>query len=210
MTVGDKRVERREGGSPNLHCEPRKVALLVMDFQEMPWRNVGNPALAGRVNGVIALARTVGARVIFVRVAFRNGYPEVAESNCMFDHVRSSGWFREGTRDVVFSAALAPADGDLVLTKRRVSAFHSTELDMILRAAGIQAIIVTGITTSGVVLSTVRAAADLDYRIFVVRDCCADPDEEVHGLMMDKVFPRQAAVLNAGEISRLLNSRGID
>jgi nicotinamidase-related amidase len=49
----------------------------------------------------------------------------------------------------------------------------------------------------GVVLSTVRAAADLDYRLVVLRDCCADGDSEVHRVLLDKVFPRQAEVIDA-------------
>jgi nicotinamidase-related amidase len=48
-----------------------------------------------------------------------------------------------------------------------------------------------------VILSTVRLAADLDYQLIVVEDGCADRDPEVHKLLMDKVFPRQATVVNS-------------
>jgi len=51
-----------------------------------------------------------------------------------------------------------------------------------------------------VVLSTVRHAADADYRIVIVADCCADPDAEVHRVLMEKVFPRQAKVVNSAEV----------
>jgi nicotinamidase-related amidase len=46
-------------------------------------------------------------------------------------------------------------------------------------------------------LSTLRQAADLDFGLTVVRDCCLDPDEEVHRVLTEKVFPRQAAVQSA-------------
>jgi nicotinamidase-related amidase len=49
------------------------------------------------------------------------------------------------------------------------------------------------------ILSTLREAADLDYVLTVLRDGCIDRDEEVHRVLMDKVFPRQASVVLASE-----------
>jgi nicotinamidase-related amidase len=63
----------------------------------------------------------------------------------------------------------------------------------------VDSLVLTGIATSGVVLSTLRQAADLDFRLTVVRDGCADSDPEVHRVLMDKVFPRQAKVVSASE-----------
>ena len=48
-----------------------------------------------------------------------------------------------------------------------------------------------GHATSGVILSTVRLAADLDYHVIVVEDGCADRDPDVHTLLMEKVFPHK-------------------
>ncbi len=84
---------------------------------------------------------------------------------------------------------------EVVVTKRRVSAFSGSDLEVVLRAQGIQHLVLTGIATSGVVLSTLREAADKDYRLTVLADCCADGDEEVHRVLTTKVFPRQADVL---------------
>jgi nicotinamidase-related amidase len=64
---------------------------------------------------------------------------------------------------------------------------------------GINHLVLTGIATSGVVLSTLREAADKDYRITVLSDCCADRDEEVHRVLKVKVFPRQAEVILSEE-----------
>ena len=68
-----------------------------------------------------------------------------------------------------------------------------------LSAFGISHLVLTGIATSGVVLSTLREAADKDYRITVLSDCCADRDEEVHRVLTTKVFPNQADVLTVAE-----------
>ncbi len=68
---------------------------------------------------------------------------------------------------------------------------------MILRAKNIDTLILMGHSTSGVILSTVRLAADLDYNLVVVEDGCADRDPEVHQLLMEKVFPRQGTVVSS-------------
>ena len=66
---------------------------------------------------------------------------------------------------------------------------------MVLRAQQIDHLILSGISTSGVVLSTMRQAADLDFRLTVLADGCADGDPEVHRVLIDKVFARQADVV---------------
>jgi len=96
-------------------------------------------------------------------------------------------------------AALTPGPGEPVIVKRRVSAFTGSDLDVLLRGAGADTLILAGLSTSGVVLSTVRQAADLDYRLTVLADACADRDEEVHRVLTEKVFPRQALVTTTDE-----------
>jgi nicotinamidase-related amidase len=87
-----------------------------------------------------------------------------------------------------------------------VSAFAGTDLDLVLRANGIETLILTGIITSGVVLSTLRHAADADYRLLVVGDCCSDRDEEVHRVLLDKVFPQQATITTAAGLARAIGA----
>jgi nicotinamidase-related amidase len=74
-----------------------------------------------------------------------------------------------------------------------------SDLEVVLRSCGIQHLILSGIATGGVVLSTLREAADKDYKITVLSDCCADRDEEVHRVLTTKVFPRQADVITSKE-----------
>ena len=95
--------------------------------------------------------------------------------------------------------ALTPREDEVIVIKRRVSAFTGSDLEVILRAKGIQHIVLTGVATSGVVLSTAREAADKDYLITVLSDCCADGDDEVHDVLTTKVFPRQAEVITVEE-----------
>jgi nicotinamidase-related amidase len=96
-------------------------------------------------------------------------------------------------------ASLAPLEGEPVVIKRRVSAFSGSDLDVLLRGLGAGTLVMAGIATSGVVLSTLRQAADLDYRIAVLSDACADRDPEVHRVLTEKIFPRQAQVTTTDE-----------
>ena len=88
---------------------------------------------------------------------------------------------------------------EMIITKKRVSAFTGSDLEVVLRSLDIKQLILTGIATGGVVLSTLREAADKDYKLTVIADCCADRDDEVHRILTTKVYPRQALVVTAGE-----------
>ena len=93
---------------------------------------------------------------------------------------------------------------EVIVTKRRVGAFATTDLESVLRAPQVTCLVLLGIATSGVVLSTVRWAADADFALVVLEDCCADGDEEVHRVLMHKVFPRQATVVRSQEFLQAL------
>jgi nicotinamidase-related amidase len=171
------------------------AALLVLDVQRAIVERFADDDLLERVAEAIAAARGSGIRVIYVRVAFRPGHPEVSARNRTFAAVRDAGGLIDDEGAAIHDA-VAPLPGEVVVTKRRVSAFAGSDLDVVLRAAEITHLVLCGIATSGVVLSTVRAAADLDFELSVLYDACADGDPEVHRVLTERVFPRQAAVLD--------------
>jgi nicotinamidase-related amidase len=175
--------------------ESRSV-LLVMDFQHGIVERLGDEKVLGAAGRAVAAARAAEIPVLFVRVAFRPGYPEAAETNESFAAVaKAAGDTMHETHPATqVHADLEPLPGEPTVLKRRVSAFAGSDLDVLLRAARADTLVLAGLSTSGVVLSTLRQAADLDYRITVLSDACADPDPEVHRVLMDKVFPRQALV----------------
>jgi nicotinamidase-related amidase len=193
---------------PSLSLDPKTSALLVMDFQTAVVEMIATEkdALLSRTSKLIEGARQAGMRVIYIVVGFRPGYPEVSPRNQSFGTLRESGRFTDGSAGTQVHPAVAPKPGEVVVTKHRVSAFVGTDLDMILRANGIETLVLAGIATSGVVLSTVRHAADADYRLVIVEDCGADRDPDVHRVLMEKVFPRQAAVVKMEEVVRGLSS----
>jgi nicotinamidase-related amidase len=121
--------------------------------------------------------------------------------NKTFAAIASSSAFTDEDPAAGIHPAIAPDPHDLVITKRRVSAFAGSDLEVLLRGLGASTLVLAGIATSGVVLSTVRQAADLDYGIVVLADGCLDPDREVHRVLTEKVFPRHADVLTVAEWS---------
>jgi nicotinamidase-related amidase len=128
-----------------------------------------------------------------VVLGFRAGNPERDERNMTFGALPSDA-FTENDPGVALHPDVAPQQGDVVVTKRRVSAFTGSDLELLLRAQGIGRLVLTGIATSGVVLSTLRQAADLDYELTVLADACYDPDPDLHEVLINKVFSRQSTI----------------
>ncbi len=192
----------------NVETTAPRDALLVMDVQQGIVQRYGDAeALLGRIASAIAAARAANIPIIYVVVRFRKGYPEISVRNRTFAAARNAGTaMEESSPATEIHPAMAPQDGDVVVVKRRVGAFSGSDLDVVLRALGVDGLVLCGIATSGVVLSTLRAAADMDFRCTVLADCCADADEEVHRVLTTKVFPRQAEVLTVGEWTAGLHS----
>lgn len=94
---------------------------------------------------------------------------------------------------------LGTVEDDIIVNKKRVSAFSGSDLEMILRAKNISHLVLTGIATSGIVLSTVREAFDKDYQLTVLSDGCKDMDEEAHQLLIQKLFPKKTEVMTIGD-----------
>lgn len=155
--------------------------------------------LLERVGEARTTARGAKHLQVLVHVGFRAGYPDVASNNKIFGPAAGAGYMLEADASTDLHEALGAGGDDVVIRKRRVSAFKGTDLDLILRARGIRTVVLGGIATSGVVLSTVREAADLDYDVVVLRDCCADPDETVQEVLLDRIFPVQADVIRVAD-----------
>ena len=182
----------------------KNTALLVMDVQAgIVGMLPGAADLLPKVAQAIASARENRIPVIYVTVGFRQGAPEVSMNNKGVAAVKERLATVNMDEFAKVHPDLAPQDGDLTVLKRRLSAFSGSDLELVLRALGIQHLVLTGISTNGVVLSTFREATDKDYRLTVLADCCADGDEEVHRVLTTKIFPRHADVLMVDDWNRL-------
>jgi nicotinamidase-related amidase len=129
--------------------------------------------------------------VVFVRIVFRANRSDLPPGNALFSSFFEAGdMFHEGAAGTEID--LPVRDEDVVILKRRASAFAGTDLELVLRAHTVDTLAVAGVATSAMVAATCYDAADRGYRITVLRDGCADSDPSVHDFFMDKVFPSRA------------------
>jgi nicotinamidase-related amidase len=187
--------------------DPRRTALLVMDYQGGILSRLGTAeSLLASAADAIAVVRGRGGQIGYVRVAF-----EDADYDAVPPHSRFASVGQDMHSDSPATAvhdSVAPEPGDITVRKTRVGAFSTTDLDQQLRERGITTLILAGISTSGVVLSTVRDAADRDYQVLVLADACADPAPGVHEFLTEKIFPRQARVITSAELKDVLSGPG--
>lgn len=142
----------------------------------------------------IAAARAAGVKVGYVRVGFSNDYREAPEASPIFSGARKNGIFQLGTWGTEVHPDVAPQPQDFDIVKRRVSPFYGTSLEPILRANKIERLVLSGVSTNGVVHSGAREAHDRDYEVVILEDCCAGvtADEHAHALACMGRFGRIA------------------
>jgi nicotinamidase-related amidase len=176
-----------------------KTALLVMDLQNGIVPHLGEKKEEALIpfQKAIKAAREYSIPVIFVRVGFSEGYPEISPQNKSFSAaIPKYGAMIVNDEATQIHESVQPEANEPIVTKYRASAFAGSNLEVILRSQQIDTLVLSGISTSGVVLSTLREAADKDFGLKVLTDACFDPDPEVHRVLTEKVFPRQADVLS--------------
>lgn len=192
--------------SPATALDPKHAALLVMDFQHgVVDRMPGLDPLLARVQQVIADVRDHGGTVAYVRVAFTEAdWAAIPPANAIFARVGENRLMHDGDPSTAIDDRLAPQPGDIVVRKTRVGAMSTTDLDRQLRDRGIDTLVLAGLSTSGVVLSTLIEAADRDYRLYVLSDGTDDPDAETRDILLGKIFPRRARVIDTATFRTLL------
>lgn len=151
-----------------------------------------------------AAARKAGVLVSYSATVFRPGFPEIGTQNKIFVARKQSGSPAVADPVSIIHPSVRPGDDEIVVGKRRVNAMFATDLHLVLSARGIRTLIMLGYATSGVVLSTARYAADLDYRLLIVEDCCIDSDASVHDFLCTKIFPRQTDVVQSADLIQSL------
>ncbi len=183
-----------------------QTALLVMDYQEGILGRVPDAKAAlSRTAAAIEAVRRAGGHIGYVRVAFDDAdFQAIPARNKMASRVAAGGsTFHADSPATAIHDEIAPRPGDIVVRKTRVGAFSTTDLERRLRERGVTTLILAGLSTSGVVLSTVREAADRDYELFVLADATADPEPDVHQFLIERIFPRQADVISVADLDAL-------
>ncbi|MCC9311248.1 cysteine hydrolase [Kitasatospora sp. RB6PN24] len=191
--------------------DPVHTALLVMDYQPSILAALPDggdrEALLGLMEAAIADVRAMGGTVAYVRVGFTEAdWDAIPAANKSFAPLAQYRVMHHEDPAAFIHERLAPRDGDIVVRKIRHGGMSTTDLDQQLRERGITALVVSGITTSGAVLSTVIDAADRDYQLYVLSDGVADPDTEVHDVLLRRVLPSRAHIVDTAELHALLRA----
>jgi nicotinamidase-related amidase len=171
-----------------------------MDMQLGILQNLPNAnKVVETIKEAITKARANNIPVIYVTLVLRPGFPELDPHNKFFEAFKQRIAGIPMDTFAQIHPTLAPKENEIVVHKKRVSAFTGSDLEVVLRSLGINHLVLTGVATGGVLLSTLREAVDKDYAVTVLADGCADADEEVHRVLTTKVFPRQATVVTTSE-----------
>lgn len=132
-------------------------------------------------------ARTAGARIVYTRVAWKPDYSDLDANSPLLGMVAQSKCLADGTSGAEIAAEVAPHDGDVIVTHRRVGGFQDSELDATLRGAGIDTLVFLGVATNASVEGTARVASDLGYRTVVVSDACSAGSEAAHTASLESL-----------------------
>lgn len=181
-------------------------ALVVVDCQPEALARIESvDKLLFRTNAAVDTVRRHRGHLAFVRLAFDQlDYRSIPSTNTKISKFAQNRRFQNGTRGADFHPVLAIDEDDIVVRKTRLGVFSTTNLDERLTNLGITTLILAGVHTSGAVLSTVREAADRDYRLLVLSDCTSDVDPDAHELCLHRVIARQAEIATTSELDRSL------
>ncbi len=185
--------------------DPTRSALLVMDYQNGIMGRVSDgDALLAAARETIELVRGKGGQIGYVRVGFGDGEEPTGMMGSRIGPEVARTTFHADAHATQVHDEIAPQAGDIVVRKTRVGPFLTTDLDEQLRERSIDTLLLAGISTSGVVLSTVRDGHDRDYRLVVISDLCADPEPDIHEFLVGRIFPRQAEVIDRATLHERL------
>ncbi|MGY6019955.1 cysteine hydrolase family protein [Streptomyces spinosirectus] len=174
-----------------------RTALLSMDLQLSNLGHVPDDYLPAAVRA-LETARAGGVPVIHVALRLRPGHVDAHPRNKIFGGLPTH-LFTADDPGAAIHPDVAPRGDEIVVHKNRVSAFAGNNLQQILAAQDIDHLVLAGIATGGIVLSTALQAADLDHRVTVLSDACADPDPALHHTLTTTVLNRRGEVATTKE-----------
>lgn len=183
-------------------------ALLIMDMQNGIAKSFpGLNEIVASSNEAIEAARKADIPIIFIRVAFSKNFSEVSPNNKVFTKIKNSGQTMTTDDDSTqIISALNIKPDDLIVTKQRFSAFTGSNLDVLLSGLEVDHLILSGVATSGVVLSTAVEAFDKDFKLTILEDASADRDIKVHDFLMNNIFPKYGDVLTTKAWTEKINN----
>jgi ureidoacrylate peracid hydrolase len=191
-------------------CDPRLAALIIVDVQNDFVSAEGSAAKRGEdVSAAMAMvpnllrlideARRVGLTIVYIRTI----HSEWTDTpSWIYRSSQKSGLntCREGTWGAEFYAGISPLPSERVVIKHRYSAFINTDLNTVLKARGIQSVLVCGVATNVCVETTTRDAYMFDYYVTMIDDCSAAYEPKLHMGTLENMRRHFGLVASSNEI----------
>ena len=144
--------------------------------------------------------RTAEAKVLYTAVTYKQGLPGVRPNSPLWRTLFDCVCLMEGTPAVEVIDDVAPRPEEPVVRGQAANGFDRTELDTILRLAGVDNLVLAGIATDVAVESTARGGSDLGYRTIVVSDACTADSDEAHARSLEVIKRWFGETPTAGEV----------
>jgi maleamate amidohydrolase len=185
----------------------RRPALLLVDIVRAyldPGSALHAPPFEAALLSAVRLtaaARAAGVPVLFTNVVYRAGG---LDGGIFYRKVPALKAFLAGSALAAFDARLAPAPGELVVSKQYASAFFGTSLSASLTAMGCDTVILAGFSTSGCVRASALDAMQHGFIPYVVREACGDRDPRPHEANLFDLQAKYAEVVGESQAISLL------
>jgi gluconolactonase len=201
-----------------LSLDPGRCVLIIQDLQNDviieggAFADSGSPEHAKEQNVVenvkalAATAREKGVPVIHVHYIVEEGCPGLTLNAPLFEGVKETGALVRGSWGAAAADGLEPQDGDHVVEKMRMSAWHDTNLESLLEELGRDTVIVTGAWTNMSIEHTSRTGADKGYYMVVPEDGCSTMNADWHNASINYALQNVATVTNCGEVAAALDT----
>ena len=199
-----------------LRLDSSRTALIIQDLQNDviieggAFADSGAPAHATSQNVVenvkrlAEAVRPAGMPVIHVWYIVEQGAPGLKQNAPLFTGVKESNGLVRGTWGAAPAEGLEPKEGDFVVEKMRMNAFHDTRLDTLLRGLGVETLVITGAWTNMSIEHTARHGADAGYEIVVASDGTSTIDDEWQHAALNYALTNVAKVATCAEIAESL------
>ena len=185
--------------------DPQRTALIVVDMENdfvAPGAPLETPAgrtMLPTLKRVLTFCRGQGMRVIYTTHAHRRDGCDTGRFKDLWPPIRSGAGLVEGEPGVEIYPEIAPRADEVVITKRRYSAFYGTDLEILLRGSGVETVVISGVTTENCCHATARDALFRDYKVVFLSDATATfdyPDVGQGGMAAAEVHRATLVILS--------------
>lgn len=186
-----------------LTIDPKRTALLPLDLQHdniTATPGITEKRVLENTARLLEAARRRRLRIIHVTASVRRDYLDMPRASALWIKLRESKSLVMGTPGAEIHPLVAPRPDELVINKTCVDPFLTTNLGQALVNFDVNTLVLVGLWTNYVVEATARHAADMGYRVIVVRDCCASHDEQNHEFAMTRILPTIATVASLDDV----------